>query len=307
MKLPDLAWLKQHPKVQRMLLPVGTGLAFVLFLFLTFPYETLARRIEVEARAAGADLVIGRLGPAGLFGLRARDVRLKLSPAPGGEAAPELKFDRADLKPDLLPMILRRTSFGFALQGYGGKASGHAAFSDDPKLPGLKSFAIDARDLDLATFPLRDLAGVDATGKAQLKVDLPTLQPVETAGGSVQLAIDGAGINGGTALGFPVPKSSLGRVEGNVTVDKGVARLEKVSARGGDVEADVDGTIQLRPSLPRSVGELHVRFRPSDRWLNENPLIKGAMGIVQNARQGDGSYVFTFTGPLLNMNQRPGR
>jgi hypothetical protein len=31
------------------------------------------------------------------------------------------------------------------------------------------------------------------------------------------------------------------------------------------------------------------------------------MGFIQNARQGDGSYLFTFTGPLSRLQPRPGR
>jgi hypothetical protein len=90
-------------------------------------------------------------------------------------------------------------------------------------------------------------------------------------------------------------------------VEKGIARLEKTSARGGDIDADLDGNVSLRPLLSLSQAELHVRFRPSDKWLDANAMIKGAIGLIQNARQGDGSYVFTFTGPLARMTPRPGR
>jgi hypothetical protein len=90
-------------------------------------------------------------------------------------------------------------------------------------------------------------------------------------------------------------------------VENGVARLEKTAARGGDIDADVDGTLSLRPLLSLSQADLHVRFKPSDKWLGENAMIKGAIGLIQNARQGDGSYAFTFTGPLARMTPRPGR
>jgi type II secretion system protein N len=307
---PDVAFLttflNRHRIVRRLLLPAAGLLAFFVFLVLTFPYDLLARRIEMEARRAGADVTIGSAGAGGLASVRARDVRVRLSSAGGGDVA-ELRFERAVVSPDIFALMLRRTSFGFSLEGYGGKARGHIALSNDPRQPAIASFRIDASDLDLAALPLREMAGLAATGKLKLKADLPELAPVETARGSVTLAIDEAAVNGGTAAGFSLPRTTLGRVEGSVSVEKGIAKVDKTQARGGDVEADLDGNVNLRPLLSLSQADLHVRFRPGDRWLNDNAAIKGMIGLIQNARQGDGSYVFTLSGPLARMQPRPGR
>ncbi len=303
---PDVAFLARHPMLRRSLLPGGAVLAFFLFLVLTFPYDVLARRIEMEAKRAGADVTIGSAGAGGLAAVRARDVRVRIAPA-SGDAWPELRFDRAVVSPDLIALLLRRTSFGFSVEGYGGTARGHVALSDDPRQPGVSSFRIDASDLDLSALPLRDLAGVLAAGKLRLKADLPALLPVETARGSISLALEGAAVTGGSVAGFSLPRTALGRVDGAVAVEKGVARIDKTQARGGDVEADVDGNVNLRPLLSLSQADLHVRFRANDSWLNENGMIKGMIGLIQNARQGDGSYVFTLNGPLSRMQSRPGR
>ena len=303
---PDVAFLARHPMLRRSLLPGGAVLAFFLFLVLTFPYDVLARRIEMEAKRAGAEVTIGSAGAGGLAAVRARDVRVRIAPA-SGDAWPELRFDRAVVSPDLIALILRRTSFGFSVEGYGGTARGHVALSNDPRQPGVSSFRIDASDLDLSALPLRDLAGVLAAGKLRLKADLPALLPVETARGSISLALEGAAVTGGSVAGFSLPRTALGRVDGAVAVEKGVARIDKTQARGGDVEADVDGNVNLRPLLSLSQADLHVRFRANDSWLNENGMIKGMIGLIQNARQGDGSYVFTLNGPLSRMQSRPGR
>jgi type II secretion system protein N len=303
---PDVVFLTRHPVLRRLLWPAGALLAFFLFLVLTFPYEVLARRIEMEARRAGAEVTIGSAGAGGLAAVRARDVRVRITSPAGGEAWPELRFERAVVSPDILALILRRTSFGFSLQGYGGTARGHIALSNDPRQPGISSFRIDASDLDLAALPLREIAGVAAAGKLRLKADLPALLPVETARGALTLALDGGAVTEGTAGGFSLPRTALGRVEGTVAVEKGVARVEKTQARGGDIEADLDGSVNLRPLLSLSQADLHLRFRPADRWLNENAVIKGMIGLIQNARQGDGSYVFTLSGPLARLQPRPG-
>ena len=305
--MAPLAFFTRHPVLNKLLLPVAGVLAFGLFLLLTFPYDALARRLEVEAERNGAEMSIGSLGPAGFGGVRAKDVKLHFSPAPGGEALPDLHFERMEVSPDLFALLLRRTSFGFALAGYGGTARGHVALSNDPKQPGLSSLRLDARDIDLQTLPLKDLAGVEASGKLQIKADLASLAPAETSAGAVTLSLEGASVTGGTVQGFPLPKTALGRVDGNIVVEKGIARLERTQARGGDIDADADGNVSLRPLLTLSQADLHLRFRPSEKWLNDNAMIKGAMGLIQNARQGDGSFVYSFSGPLARMTPRPGR
>lgn len=306
MRKPDFALLSRHPRLRKLLLPALAALSFVLFFVATFPYDLLARRIEMEVQRGGAELTIGSMGPSGLTGVRARDLRLRLPQAPGEAALPEIRLDRADISPDLFALIFGRTSFGFQTQAYGGTGRGHLALSSDPRQPGLSSIRLEARDLDLAALPFKQGSGVEASGKAQLKIDLPALVPVEAARGSLSLSLEGGALSG-TVMGFVLPRTSLGRIEGAVAVDKGVARIEKASARGGDIDADVDGNVSLRPLLSLSQADLHVRFRPSDRWLDQNGMIKGMMGLIQNARQGDGAYLFTFTGPLARLQPRPGR
>ena len=302
----ELAIFARYPVLRRLLLPAGGFLAFLLFLVFTFPYDVLARRIEIEAQRAGAELTLGSVGAGGLASVRARDVRVRILPA-GSAPWPELRFDRAVVSPDLFAMLLRRTSFGFSVNGYGGTARGHVALSNDPRQPGVSSFRLDASDVDLAALPLREMAGVSASGKLRMKADLPALPPVEVARGALTLSLDDGTVTGGAVMGFAIPRTAVGRLDGSVSVEKGIARVEKTGTRGGDVEADMDGNVNLRPLLSLSQADLHLRFRPGDRWLNENAAIKGMMGLIQNARQGDGSYVFTFTGPLSRLQARPGR
>ena len=132
--LAELATPARLEKLRRGLVPAAAVLAFFLFLLLTFPYDMIGRRIEVEAQRAGVDLTIGSIGGRGLFGVRARDVRVRTAAAPG-EPIVELRFDRVDVSPDLFALLLRRTSFGFALQAYGNTARGHASLSNDRSCP----------------------------------------------------------------------------------------------------------------------------------------------------------------------------
>ena len=91
---PDLAFFVRHPRIRRVLVPAGGVLAFGLFLVLTFPYDVLARRMEVEAKRSGADLTIGSMGGSGLVGVRARDVRLRISSAASAEPSRSIVTSR---------------------------------------------------------------------------------------------------------------------------------------------------------------------------------------------------------------------
>src|SRR5439155_233062 len=150
---PEPAIFARYPVLRRLLLPAGGVLAFLLFLVVTFPYDVLARRIEIEAQRAGAELTLGSVGAGGLASVRARDVRA--------------------------------------------------------------------------------------------------------------LSLDDGTVTGGAVMGFAIPRTAVGRLDGSISVEKGIARVEKTAARGGDVEADMDGNVNLRPLLSLSQADLHLRFRPA--------------------------------------------
>ena len=279
--------------------------AFVLFLAMTFPFEMVARRLEAEAQRNNIELSIGSLALRGI-GLRANQVTLSTP----GQAGPPLTFARVDLKPDLLPLLLGRTAFGFSLDGYGGTAHGHARLSHDPKRPGLMSLQVEAQNLDLHAFPL-PVPDAEIAGKLNLKLDLPVLQPLELASGQGTLSIKGASLVRAVArleggMTMTLPKASLGNVEASFTLEKGAAKIEKLIAKGGDLDAEVDGTIALRPALALSQADLHVKLRPGEKWLDLNPTLRAGLGFL-GPRAGDGSYSVSLSGPLTRLQPRPGR
>jgi type II secretion system protein N len=285
----------QFARLRRYAVPIAAVLAFGLFVMLTFPFDTLARRIEVEAQRAGTYLRIGSIGPA-FLGFRAHDVRLR----PAGSEGPDLRFDSVTVRPDLFALVLRRTSFGFSLDAYGGSVRGHLAMSNDPAQPGLRSLRLDASEIDLHALPLRELAGIEALGRVSLKADLPALQPPDAATGSMSATGKQLALAGGTVQGFTLPRTVLGDLDAVVPLDKGVARFEKAQIRGGDVDVDLEGTLRLRPLLSLSQADLRLRLRPSDRWLNQNAAIRGLLGLLQ--RQPDGSYLVPLTGPVSRLS-----
>ena len=304
--------LLSAPRVSRLAklrVPLVFLLALPFFLKLTFPFDAVSRRLEVEARKNGLELSIGSLDSTGVFGVRALDLKAHGATASIG-SGPELVLDRVDVSPDVLGLVLRKIGFGFDVDAYGGNARGHLRLSRDPKAPGLSGLVLDASELDLKSLPLQQLANAEAIGKLGLKTDLTSLQAPEEANGTVALTLKSAAVLKGTlALGpgmsFPLPKVVLGDVDGSVSIAKGLAKIEKLSARNGDIEADVDGTIRLKPLLQVSEANLRVRLKFTDKWLDANPLVKGSLGFL-GPKQPDG-YWITLSGPLSRLVPRPGK
>ena len=282
-------------------LPAGTVLAFLVFLFVTFPFDTLARRIEIEVQRAGGDITIGSMGPA-FIGFRARDVRLRPPSTTG--PAPEVRLDAVTIRPDLLALLGRRTSFSFDASAFSGSLSGHAALSNDARTSGsLQSLKLEAADVDLRSLPLKETVGVELLGRLASKSDLPTLLPTETTTGSISLSIKGLAIANTVVQGLTVPRTVLGDLDASIVVDKGAAKIERAQTRGGDIDLDVEGTIRLRPLLSLSQAELRLKLKPSERWLSANPSMRGLLGLLQ--KQPDGSYLVPLNGPLSRL-QPPG-
>jgi type II secretion system protein N len=284
-------------RLRALALPAGTVLAFLGFLIATFPFDTLARRIEIEVQRAGGDIAIGSMGPA-LLGFRARDVRVRPTGSTG--PAPEFRFDAVTIRPDLFALLTRRTSFSFAASAFGGSANGHAALSNDVRTSGsLQALRMETADVDLHSLPLKESFGVELLGRATSKTDLPTLLPPETTTGSISLSIKGLAIANATVQGLTVPRTVLGDLDASIVIDKGAARVERAQTRGGDIDLDLEGTIRMRPLLSLSQADLRLRLRPSERWLSANPSMRGLLGLLQ--RQQDGSYLVPLNGPLSRL------
>ena len=296
--------------IRRLLAPAAFVATFGLMVYLTFPFDTLAERLESEARKSGWDLSIEKLGPAGLLGVRARGLLVKQSSELPGQPPLELKLDRLDLKPELLGLLLRRVSVAYDVESFGGEARGVARVSRDPKLPGLSALVLDASEIDLKALPPSLVQDFELIGRLGLKADLTSLQQLEAASGTVAIALKGAAVLKGTlklgeGMSFPLPNVVLGEVNGSITVDKGTAKFDKFTVRGGDLEADIDGTIQLKPLFSLSQVALHVRLKPAEKWLEQNPLIKSSMGFL--GPKGPDGYTFTVSGQLSRLKQLPGR
>lgn len=113
---------------------------FVVFLYVTFPYDRLKEVIIAQAEAprvspsgrttpSNMELTIGSLGPTFFPGLKAKNVTVTYLPsAPGGRPT-FMHIDEAVVHVSLLGLLLRRANVSFDIEGLGGEIEGELSYS----------------------------------------------------------------------------------------------------------------------------------------------------------------------------------
>lgn len=289
MKLPPLklplGWVLT-PRLKAIGLYAVLGLlGFVFFLYWTFPYEAIQRRIEGEARGAGYSVKMASLGP-GFFGVHARRVQLaKLGDPLDTRVLEPLLIDSLSLRPTLFPP-------GVAVHAdlCGGSVSGAVGGTSDVTVRASLS------KINLAKGNLKAFSGVDLDGvlDGQLALDVPATAQNEggkskeanlaEASGSLTLTGDRLIVKGGTVTvplyGTPtpvdLPRVAFGNLDVSIRFDKGMGTVERLTGRGGDLELQVTGTVKLARELAYSDTNLGIKIRPEPA-LMKNGFI--GMGI----------------------------
>ena len=187
--------------------------------------------------------------------------------------------------------------------------------------------------------PLRDAVGAGLSGTLRGTIDLTLGESrLDKANGTIALEIENFGLPGENdaeaveackapsapkpcetrRVHFKVPalKAFFGKDEialppiaiGNmpiqVTIKNGVARVEKMSAGGKDLEVNLDGQVMLRELLADSDANLGLRFKFNDSYKKKNPAAEGVLLLLDNepklkaGKRPDGFYGLRLVGLL---------
>jgi type II secretion system protein N len=265
--------------------------AFVFFLYVTFPYQTIRARLVSEASAAGYELHVGDLGP-GLLGITATDVAVKSKKPPGedGQESGALLIDSVALRPALLP-----PGIAFRARLMDGTASG--SFGGLGKV----SVKVALDELDLSGGNMKAFSGVDLGGKLSGKLDLSIPKVAGQAPGAPagpdfaqaegQLQLQGAGltVNGGTVTvpmyGTPtpmdLPRIAFGKLDAKMVFDKGMGTLEKLDAQSEDLTLMGSGTLKLARRPEFSESNLELRFKAEQEFQRRLGMIAAGLSMMQ--------------------------
>ncbi len=278
-----------------------TLVALVTSLVLTFPYQALGRRLELEAARAlpGSKLVINDIGPAFPLGLRLGDVIFDRE-VNGREI--KVILDRVRVRPALLPLFKGKLGAVFGVDAYAGSLDGEVTGNRK----GLSVTAV-ARGLQLDVGQTVESAtGLKIAGGLSGRVELSTDARGEVTQGSLAAVLAGGKIKSGTIMGFKVPATDLGSPELSVAVKKSHAKIEKGQAKSRDLDLELTGDVTLVPNLMASFIKGHVRLKLSDAYLSRNSDIKGLLGFAGPFRKPDGALELPLDGPLSRPLQLPG-
>jgi len=280
--------------------------AFLFALHHTFPIEAVQERLILEAAARGWQLRMNDLAPAGLAGVRAREVTLQTR---DGTRIP-VEEVTASVKP--FALLAGRRAVAFEASLFDGRVSG---VSEQGRT--VQRLALHASGIDLARVgAMRQVTGLNLAGtlSCDMDVTLDASDPSKSAG-KIELTVKNSAVQGGEIAvpgmggGLTVPKVALGTVTARGTVRGARADFERLEARGDDVEMSAEqlfAQLQTRVELSPLAGR--ARLRLSDGfWLRGGtaslrPVVEMALASAKNR---DGTYGFQIYGTLGKPQLRP--
>jgi type II secretion system protein N len=303
--------------------------SMLLFVYLTFPWDSLRSFIEEQAKARlstatgmPTELVVGDLQPSWFTGVVAKKVMVvihdpKAAPdtAPASLLLPEVRF-RLHLRP-LLKFLAFLYIPGLSPPHYQADfsaklPSGESGGDLDVGLVNKQQFMkidVTLKGIDLAkshdllavggvfmgtSLDALDLAGVfNAKGDFSLKGgDLTTLDGTLTGG------LDDAMLKGGKAGDLDLPQVALGKLDLDIIAGSGKLDIRKFVIHGDDVDVTGDGcSLVLNRNFAFSSphGKLKVHFGPE--LMKRVPYLSLGLTALK-APDRDGVYTVPLSGTL---------
>lgn len=296
-----------------------TAGVFVFFLFLTFPYGAVEKRISAEALGQGLYVKFGSMGP-GVFGVSASNVQISKKIEGGDEVQPEAVILKSiALRPSLFPL-----GVAFRANVFGGTVTGAVGSVGDMIL------RLNIDDLNASDPNFKAISGLDMTGRfnGRLSLEIPKspVPPSPVGGarpedpdlsqahGTLDLALKDLLVSGGT-LKIPLygemtpvdlPKVALGNVEARVKFNKGLGTIEKFQGKGDDVDVTASGTLKLAKRLDYSEPNVDIRLKTEPDFTKRLGLLGSGLAMLPPDKDDPGFKLARMTGFLGRPTFNPG-
>ncbi|MCC6750804.1 MAG: type II secretion system protein GspN [Deltaproteobacteria bacterium] len=315
--------------------PLFAAASFLTFVYVTFPYDAVKGLIEDYAAVSGdVEVRIGDLGPSPLFGVTAREVSVRLTPpappppppmlgtATEGQPAPEppakpkpvrIVLEEVTVSAGLLALLSGGTDISFSVLGMGGKLSGRYTME---KKRGW-TLEAEAKELDLGALPSVSAAiGLPVQGKLSAKVDLQVpLHRLANASGSIELEGEGLSIGDGKAklkvpgdpmlaMGVTLPRVNLGKLGGQLKIEKGELTLDGFASQSPDLELALEGNVSLREPLAYSTVSAYLRIKVNPELKRKDTKFEILENSLQAGKRSDGYYGMRLFGILKRLDRQ---
>jgi len=238
--------------------------AFVLGGYLFFPAAPLKERLSYEvARRSSARLAIGNLALRLPLRLEADELML-ITP----QLQPELRIERVRIAPLWLSLFSGNPGFGVEARLLGGGVE--AALYRDGRFAGSGS----GLALRLPLPQPSSLAFSGTLRAATVSGEAP-LRP--TTASRAELTLENVSLTGLQAFGSARDELSLGTLTLLAGGQGQNLRIEKLLARGGDLEAEGNGSLLLATPLERSRLKLTLTLKPA---AGLDPALRDLLGAL---------------------------
>ncbi len=300
--------------------------SFMVATYLTFPYDDLKlaviqeieypRDARGERRASGWNVDIAELEPSFVTGVDMTSVRVTKLAADLESAPSEIIIDEAHARISLLALLTGTVDVSFDLAMAGGTIEGELQRSDTTIAIKAALDSVNLRQISMVQSAL----GLPIEGVVSGNVDVTLGAESAQTNGSAQLTIDRLAIGNGRAelkppgmtKGIALERLAAGKLEIEIKIEEGTAKIEKLHGRGPDLELDGSGTIRLaQPFSASRVNELLIRANVLEGYRNRNDKTRAIFELLEFAPQitaaktPDGAYQFRVSGGLGNLRAVP--
>lgn len=270
--------------------------AFVVFVYIMFPYDLLRQRVIERASQNNVELHIASLSPTFPPGLAMRNVQVAIRKS---NTAPEIiRLQTLRAWPQWLSLFSQAKSLGFTGQLYNGQIAGDVRYTHRDGIPyweGLANF----KNLDVSRHALLLEMQQSKQFTVEGRLSGTASTRLTTAGqleqGDIEIKMRPAILTPGEASHFlvrkPLPCDDL---NGAAVLTRREWQIEELVCQGDDIMIDLRGTFRPRSPWLSSVPNLRVAmkseaaFQPElsllSEWALQRPI--GEDGMIKFGLRG---------------------
>lgn len=305
-------------------------LAFVLFAYVSFPYERLRQYVvsvynSTQTPASQNRLEIDSLTWSWRFpGIVAEGVRLVVPPppTPDGEKPPPPQYLEAKevyVSASALALLTGAREASFGADALDGDIAGWAQDSESGR-----RFELQLEGVNPGAIPqLQDTIGLPLAGSlsGQISLDVPDGN-FSKAEGTVDLSAEDLILGDGKAKiknTIALPELHVGKFVLKAQLSGGRLKIDECTSQGRDLELALTGTLRLRPKIENSIADMELKFSFAEKYRTQSDMTKALFGQPDSkipglfdtattghlSKQDDGSYGARLTGTLARLNPRP--
>jgi type II secretion system protein N len=304
--------------------------AFVVFAYVSFPYERLRTYVismynANQVTPADNRLEIDSLTWSWRFpGIVAEGVRLVVNPPPlaEGQKAPPPQYLEAEevfVSASAFALLTGAREASFGAQALDGEVAGWARDSDSGRHLEIQLDGVNPGKIpQLASTIGLPLAG-RLSGHASVEVPEGNVTKAE---GTVDLAAEDLVLGDGKAKiqnTIALPELHVGTFNLKAQITGGRLKIDECTAQGRDLDLALTGSVRLRPKVEASVADLELKFSFAEKYRNQSDMTKALFGQPESkipglfdtatsshlSKQEDGSYGARLTGTVARMQPRP--